>query len=79
VHYLTDSRDSQQNKLQFDRRTKRLNEWWGGKMLSDATGDTCRDSQRHRGNAGGPHRGMEDLRAAINDHANEGLHRGVVK
>ena len=77
--YLTDRRDSQQNKLQFDRRIKRLNDWWGDKMLSEVTGDTCRAYQRHRGNAGGARRDLEDLRAAVNYHAAEGLHRGVVK
>lgn len=77
--YLTDRRSSQQYKLQFDRRISRLNAWWGGKTLSEVTGDTCRAYQRHRGNAGGARRDLEDLRAAINYHASEGLHRGVVK
>jgi integrase len=77
--YLTDRRSLQQNKLQFDRRIKRLNDWWGGKKLSEVTGDTCRAYQRQRGNAGGSRRDLEDLRAAINYHASEGLHRGIVK
>jgi integrase len=77
--YLTDRRDLQQNKLQFDRRLKRLNAWWGGKKLSDVNGDSCRAYHRHRGNAGGARRDLEDLRAAINYHASEGLHRGIVK
>lgn len=77
--YLTDRRDSQKNKLQFDRRIKRLNGWWGGKKLSEVTGETCRAYQRQRGNAGGARRDLEDLRAAINYHASEGLHRGIVK
>ncbi len=77
--YLTDRRDAQQNKRQFDRRLKRLNDWWGSTTLSGVTGDSCRAYQRHRGNAGGARRDLEDLRAAINYHASEGLHRGIVK
>ena len=77
--YLTDRRASQQNKKQFDRRIKRLNDWWGGKKLSDVSGDSCRAYQRQRGNAGGSRSDLEDLRAAINYHAAEGLHRGIVK
>lgn len=77
--YLTDKRASQQNKLQLDRRIKRLNDYWGGTMLSEVNGDTCRAYQRHRSNGGGARRDLEDLRAAINHHASEGLHRGIVK
>jgi integrase len=77
--HLTDRREQQKNKKQFDRRIKRLNDWWGAKKLSEVSGETCRAYQRHRGNAGGARRDLEDLRAAINYHAGEGLHRGVVK
>lgn len=77
--YIQDCREKQQNKKQFDRRMKRLNGWWGAKKLSAVTGETCRAYQRHRGNAGGARRDLEDLRAAINHHASEGLHRGIVK
>ena len=64
---------------QYLSRVARLNEWWGAKMLSDVTGETCRAYQKHRGNKGGARRDLEDLRAAIGHHASEGLHRGVVK
>lgn len=77
--YLADARERQRNKKQFDRRIQRLNAWWGGKTLSEISGETCRAYQRHRGNDGGARRDLEDLRAAINHHAAEGLHRGVVK
>jgi integrase len=77
--YLTDRRSFQQNKPQFDRRMQRLNDWWGTTMLAGVNGDTCRAYQRHRGNAGGTRRDLEDLRAAVNYHASEGLHRGIVK
>ena len=34
---------------------------------------------RERGNLGGARRDLEDLRAGINHHANEGLHRSIVR
>jgi integrase len=77
--YLQDCRERQRNKKQFDRRIKRLNQWWGAKKLSDVTGDSCRAYQRSRGNSGGARRDLEDLRAGINHHAREGLHRGEVR
>jgi integrase len=40
---------------------------------------TCRGYAEHRGNQGGARRDLEDLRAAINHHAEEGLHREIVK
>ncbi len=64
---------------QYQKRATRLNDWWGAKMLSDVAGETCRAYLKHRGNAGGARRDLEDLRAAIGHHAAEGLHRGVVK
>jgi len=48
-------------------------------MLSEVTGEACREYLRRRGRAGGTRRDLEDLRAAINHHAKEGLHRGVVR
>lgn len=77
--YVNDARDRQRNKKQFDRRILRLNRWWGGKKLSEISGETCRAYQRSRGSAGGARRDLEDLRAAINHHVAEGLHRGTVK
>jgi len=77
--YLRDCRDHQRNKKQFDRRIKRLNQWWGARTLAEVSGDSCRAYQRSRGNNGGARRDLEDLRAAINHHAREGLHRGEVR
>jgi integrase len=48
-------------------------------MLAEVTGEQCRAYQAARGNKGGARRDLEDLRAAINHHAKEGLHRGVVR
>jgi integrase len=62
----------------FKNRMARLNEYWGDKMLADINGKRCRNYVKHRNNPGGARRDLEDLRAAINHHAKEGLHRGVV-
>ena len=43
------------------------------------TGKTCREYVRQRGNMGGARRDLEDLRAAIEHHTKEGLHRGRVR
>ena len=60
------------------RVLERLNDFWGARKLADVTGETCREYVRVRGGAGGARRDLEDLRAAINHHAKEGLHRGIV-
>jgi integrase len=67
------------NAPKYLGRVKRLNDFWGAKMLSEVTGPNCRAYQKHRGNAGGARRDLEDFRAAIAHHADEGLHRGIVK
>jgi hypothetical protein len=77
--YDEDCRGRQANKGKFDERLARLARWWGGKMLSDVTGVNCRAYTKFRGNNGGSRRDLEDLRAAINHHAKEGFHRGVVR
>lgn len=48
-------------------------------MLSAVTGASCRAYAKSRGGPGGARRNLEDLRAAINHHAKEGLHRGEVR
>jgi integrase len=58
---------------------RRLNAWWGAKMLSEVSGEHCRAYQAARNNRGGARRDLEDLRAAINHHSKEGLHRGIVR
>lgn len=73
------SGESQANKENFDERITRLAKWWGGKMLAAVNGVSCRAYTKHRGNDGGSRRDLEDLRAAINHHAKEGFHRGIVR
>lgn len=77
--YLADCREAQANKRTFDGRLGRLNEFFGDMMLADINGQTCRDYAKGRGSPGGARRDLEDLRAAINHHAKEGLHRGLVR
>ena len=77
--YLDDTGPRQASRAKFDARIGRLNEYWGGKKLAEVTGETCRDDVRRRGAAGGARRDLEDLRAAIEHHAKEGLHRGLVR
>jgi integrase len=66
---------------QFDisSRIGRLNEFWGGKTLSEVNAHTCAGYARHRGNQGGARRDLETFRAAINHHSKEGFHRGIVR
>ena len=77
--FIDDRREAQQNKKGFEERIGRLNAWWGARMLSTVSGKTCREYVKSRGSDGGARRDLEDLRAAINHHAKEGLHRGSVR
>lgn len=77
--YLDDCIARHANQKRFRHRISRLNEFWGGMSLSAVTGSSCRRYAQHRGNSGGARRDLEDLRAAINHHAKEGLHRGTVR
>ena len=77
--YYDDTVSRQANANQLTSRISRLNEFWGAKKLSEVNGETCRAYADDRGNKGGSRRDLEDLRAAIEHHAKEGLHRGVVR
>lgn len=77
--YDADCREAQANKRTFDGRIVRLTEFFGDMILADVNGQTCRAYAKDRGSPGGARRDLEDLRAAINHHAKEGLHRGVVR
>jgi len=66
-------------QFEIEARIGRLNEFWGGRKLSQVNSRTCAAYVRHRGGPGGARRDLETLRAAINHHAKEGLHRGLVR
>ena len=67
------------DQFEISARIGRLNEFWGGKMLSAVNAHSCAAYVKHRGTKGGARRDLETLRAAINHHAKEGFHRGVVR
>ena len=67
------------NQFEIEARIDRLNNFWGGKMLSQVNSRSCTAYARHRGHRGGARRDLETFRAAINHHAKEGFHRGVVR
>jgi integrase len=77
--YVDDCAHRHANQKRFRARIARLNEFWGGITLAGVTGASCRRYANHRSNPGGARRDLEDLRAAINHHAKEGLHRGIVR
>jgi integrase len=77
--YNEDLGPKQANQRVYLGSLSRLNEWWGAKVLSEITGDSCRAYVKCRKTPGGARRDLELLRAAVNHHAKEGLHRGVVR
>lgn len=77
--YIDDCGAWQANQAKFYERIERINNYWGGKMLADVNGGSCRAYVMLRGNEGGARRDLEDLRAAINHYAKQGLHRGIVR
>lgn len=64
-----------------DQRLEKLLSFFGDKVLSDITGNLCRQYAKQRTAAGadaGARRELEDLRAAINHHRHEGLCSAIV-
>ncbi|MBR0875363.1 site-specific integrase [Bradyrhizobium tropiciagri] len=79
--YHTDRRDQFEEKLQqrrFDASIGRLNEYLGNYKLSEMSQALTDGYVKHRGGPGGARRDLENLRAAINHHAKQNLHRAVV-
>jgi integrase len=76
--YLTDIGEPN-DQFEIEARIDRLNEFWGGKKLAEVNAQSCSAYVKHRGNRGGARRDLETFRAAINHHAKEGFHRGVVR
>ncbi len=78
--YVDDRKLSESERaLQAFARLERINDYWGHRKLSEVNGETCREYVRLRKNDGSARRDLEDLRAAINHHAREGYHRGIVR
>jgi integrase len=79
--YHTDRRDQFEDKVQqrrFDASVGRLNEYFGNCKLGDISQALTDGYVKHRGNAGGARRDLETLRAAVNHHAKQNLHRAVI-
>lgn len=72
--YLEDCGSRVIDQPKLERCIGRLNDHWGGKMLSQITAAECRAYVKRRGKAGGARADLETLRAAINHHAKENLH-----
>ena len=82
--YATDCVPAHSRPVKSLERIERLLDFWGERSLENVTGSTCRAYVEHRhtinqGKGGGARRDLEELRAAINHHAKEGLHRGLVR
>jgi integrase len=77
--YLTDVVPGQARPGKAGERAVRLLAFFGLKRLDEITGPLCREYAASRGSPGGARRDLQDLVAAINHHAKEGLHRGVVR
>ena len=60
-------------------RIARLDSFFGDRMLSYVTGETCRAYVAQRSSDAAARRELEDLRAAINHHRREGLCNKVVE
>lgn len=77
--YMRDVGPTQARPDKLGERCERLLLGWKGKTLADVSSATCAAYVASRGRSGGARRDLEDLRAAINHHAKEGLHRGEVR
>jgi len=77
--YLDDCGQRIADQPKLERTIARLNNYWGGKMLSEVTSAQCRAYVSSRHKAGGARADLETLRAAINHHAKENLHHGIVR
>jgi integrase len=77
--YLDDVAANKASSFKISERCDRLLDFWGEKTLDEVRGLSSREYAKQRENSGGARRDLEDLRAAINHHAKEGLHRGTVR
>lgn len=76
--YLADIIPSQSRPGEATDRLLRLDSFFEGKTLADINGALCRRYVKHRGSSSSARRELEDLRAAINHHRQEGLCSQIV-
>src|SRR5260370_20101051 len=67
--YLDDCGARVVDQPKLERCIARLNNYWGGKMLSEITNEECRAYVRSRGKIGGARSDLAPLRAALSHHA----------
>ena len=73
--YVADCAARQARPKEVGQRAKALLAFWGSRTLAQVSGETCRAYVAK----GGTRRQLEDLRAAIEHHLREGLHREIVR
>jgi len=76
--YLADIVPQQARPSETTDRLLRLANFFEGKALADVSGALCRRYARERGSQAAARRELEDLRAAINHHRQEGLCAQIV-
>ena len=79
VVYLRDVVPNHSRPKETKGRIKSLDEYFGDRMLSYISGETCRAYAAQRSTDAAARRELEDLRAAINHHRREGLCNKVVE
>jgi len=76
--YLTDVVPGHSRPNETKGRIMALDRFFGDRMLSYVTGETCRAYAAQRSTDAAARRELEDLRAAINYHRRENLHDRIV-
>jgi integrase len=76
--YLSDVVPKHSRPNETKGRIKALDRFFGDRMLSHITGDTCRAYAAQRSTDAAARRELEDLRAAINYHRRENLHDKII-
>jgi len=76
--YLTDIVHKHARPGETRARIRELDKFFGNRMVSHVTGDSCRAYVAQRSTDAAARRELEDLRAAINHHRRENLHDKIV-
>jgi integrase len=75
---LYDEETQQRDINRLDAAVLRLGDYFGRHMLGDMSSNLTRGYEKKRGTAGGARRDLEVLRAAVNHHGAENLHRAII-
>lgn len=66
IVYLEEKADGTSRPKETEAAIKRLNMFWGAKMINEVRGKTCRQFADERGTESGARRDLEVMRAAVN-------------